>query len=193
METLVLLVAALFAAGAPPYAELQQRGEAFIAEKSFAKAHAAYEEASHLALSTEEKRWVEMRLADTAWRPSENAPPAGARKALEALAHSDDHDRVYAEANESLGDLTAEREREINKAMPWYTAALDWWAGSDDLPLARKRYLGMVYRIIGGDDDVPYRYQPVFVPKEVLANAVAIADTPEDRAHTRFLLAVRML
>src|ERR1043165_8758586 len=51
METFIVLLAALFAAGPPSsYAELRHQGESFIAEKSFAKAHAAYEEASHLAL-----------------------------------------------------------------------------------------------------------------------------------------------
>jgi hypothetical protein len=134
-----------------------------------------------------------MRLADTAWRASEDTPPAEARKALEALAHSDDRDRVYAEANESLGDLTVERQSGANAAMPWYTAALDWWAGSDDLPLARKRYLDIVFRITGGDSEGPSRYQAFYVPKEVLANAVAIADTPADRAHARYLFAVRLL
>ena len=194
METFIVLLAALLAAGRPSsYAELRHQGESFIAEKSFAKAHAAYEEASHLALTAEEKRWVEMRLADTAWRASEEEPPAEARKALEALARSDDHDRVYAEANESLGDLTVERDSGLNDAMHWYAAALDWWAGSDDLPLARKRYLAIVFRVAGGDDEGTFRYVPTFIPKEVLANAVAIADTPEDRAHARFLFALRLL
>src|ERR1043166_8815175 len=194
METFIVLLAALFAAGPPSsYAELRHQGESFIAEKSFAKAHAAYEEASHLALTAEEKRWVEMRLADTAWRASEEEPPAEARKTLEALARSDDHDRVYADANESLGDLVVERDSGLNDAMHWYAAALDWWAGSDDLPLARKRYLAIVFRIAGGDDEGTFRYVPTFIPKEVLANAVAIADTPEDRAHARFLFALRLL
>ncbi len=193
MSTLLFLIVSLLAAASPaPYAELKQKGEAFVAEKSFAKAHEAYEEASRLALSPEEKRWVEMRLADTAWRADEEARE-DARKALEAFARSDDHDRVYAEANESLGDYMAERNARVNEAMPWYTAALDWWAGSGDVPLARKRYLAIVFRITSRDDESPFRYLPNIVPKEVLANAVAIAQTPDDRAHTLLLYADRLL
>src|ERR1041385_3511269 len=158
METLVVLFVALFAATPPDYAELKQRAEAFIAEKSFAKANAVYGAATHLDLTPEEKRWVEMRMADTAWR-AEEAPRDDARKVLESLAHSDDHDRVYAEADESLGDYETLRQRNPNGATPWYTAALDWWAGSDDLPLARRRYLAIVFRM-AGDDNVSYRYLP---------------------------------
>ena len=187
METLLFLIVALFAAAAPaPYAELKGKGEAFVAEKSFAKAHAVYEEASRLALPPEEKRWVEMRLADTAWRADEE-PREDAQKKLEALALSGEHDRVYAEANESLGDYTVERDSEYQGAIRWYTAALDWWAGSDDLPLARKRYLEIVFRTADGES-----YNLV-IPKEILANAVAIAETPDDRAHARMLYAARLL
>ncbi|HEV8435080.1 MAG TPA: hypothetical protein VGR95_16850, partial [Thermoanaerobaculia bacterium] len=193
MNTLLFLLLTLFAVAAPaPYAELKGRGEAFVAEKSFAKAHAAYEEASKLALTPEEKRWVEMRLADTAWRADEEQRE-DARKALEALVRSDDRDRVFAEANESLGDYAVEREGDANAAMKWYAAALDWWAGSVDLPAARKRYLDMVFRITGNENGSAFRYMPAAIAKEILANAVAIADTPDDRAHTRLLYASHLL
>src|SRR5689334_14033946 len=132
METLLLLLVGFFAAAPPQYADLERQGEAFMAEKSFAKAHAVYEEASHLALSARETRWVGMRLADTAWRADES-PRDEARKALQALTESDDHDRAWAEANESLGDYQLLRRRDVNGATSWYIAALDWWGGSDDL------------------------------------------------------------
>ncbi|HEX3582181.1 MAG TPA: hypothetical protein VH087_10510, partial [Thermoanaerobaculia bacterium] len=190
MGTLLFVVLSLLAAVTPaPYAELKEKGEAFVAEKSFAKAHAVYEEASHLALTPEEKRWVAMRLADTAWRADEE-PRDEARKALEEIARSEDHDRIYAEANESLGDYVSQR-RTGGDAMQWYGAALGWWAGSDDLPLARKRYLGIVFRISGRGDEPPY--ERIAVPKEVLANAVAIAETADDRAHARLLYALSLM
>jgi len=193
MDILLLLVVALFAVASPaPYAELKAKAEAFVAEKSFARAHTAYEEASRLALTGEEKRWVEMRLADTAWRADEEENE-DARKALEALARSEDRDSVYAEANESLGDYIVERSGGVSQAMQWYRGALEWWGGSDDLPLARKRYLDIVFRITSMDDGSPYRYEPTAVPKEVLANAVTIAETPGDRARARVVYATRLL
>src|SRR5690242_21350031 len=111
-----------------------------------------------------------MRLADTAWRADES-PRDEARKALQALTESDDHDRAWAEANESLGDYELIRRRDVSGATNWYTAALDWWAGSDDLPLARRRYLSIVYRM-AGDQGYTYRgYYPTNVSPDILANA----------------------
>src|SRR5262245_48792013 len=149
---LLLTLLSLFATPpSPSYAPLKQKAEALVAEKSFARAHAVYEEASRLTLSPEDRRWVEMRLADTAWRAAAEQADEEARNALEAQTRAETHDRAWAEANESLGDFELTRRGNLNAAVPWHTAALDWWSGNDDLALARRRYLDIVFRLADGD------------------------------------------
>lgn len=157
------------------YDALRREGEQFYAEKSFSRAHEVYERAAKLDLPPAERRWVRFRLADTAWRA--NGDTAEARTELIALAQSAERDLVYAEANESLGDL--------HKATHHYLAALDWWAGSSDIPLARRRYLAIVWKL---EEQSWYA-----IPREVLVNAIKIAETAEDRAHARYLLASQLL
>lgn len=177
------------------YAALKRQAESAVAEKSFARAHALYEQAQKVA-PKEEQRWVAFRLADTEWRggTDERAPSQAAREALEkVIKESPEHDRVWAEANESLGDFNARLfYQPFNQ---WYAAALDWWAGSSDLELARQRYLDMVWRIARAQQRWNPRAaeDPQPIPRDVLVNAVAIADNVVDRAHARFLLAHQYL
>src|ERR1700682_5327157 len=103
---------------APPlpalYPGLKEQAETSYAEKSFRRAHDLYEETLKMpSMPADERRWVEFRLADTAWRSDAASPSTDptahdrARAALEELIRQSgaDHDRVWAEANESLGDL----------------------------------------------------------------------------------------
>src|SRR5580765_2793452 len=82
--------------GAPPqpsqYGQLKGAAEASYAEKSFGRAHELYEQASKLpSLAPDERRWVDFRLADTAWHADAASPDADstarseAQKALEQL------------------------------------------------------------------------------------------------------------
>ncbi|HEX9984178.1 MAG TPA: alpha-2-macroglobulin family protein [Thermoanaerobaculia bacterium] len=177
------------------YLALKNQAEAAVAEKSFARAHTLYEQAQKVA-PKDEQRWVAFRLADTAWRggTNEQEPNQAAREALEkVIRESPEHDRVWAEANESLGDFHAWHS--YQPYSEWYGAALDWWAGSSDLALARQRYLDMVWRIVRGQSRWNPRSDenPQAIPRDVLVNAVAIADTAADRAHARYLLAQQYL
>jgi uncharacterized protein YfaS (alpha-2-macroglobulin family) len=203
----VAIVVLLAAAGAVPpqgggaraYDAIRAEAEKHYAEKSFARAHALYEEAAKLKLSEDEQRWVTLRLADTTWRADAASPDRdptkrnAARASLEALTGRNAQppvtpDRISAEANESLGDYfsTHPNERNPYVAQTYYLAALDWWAGSDDLPLARRRYLGIVWRM----NDPQYGLQ---IPREVLLNASKIAETPQDRTRINFLLASQLI
>src|SRR5947207_12393310 len=134
----------------PSYESLRQRAEASYAEKSFAEAHRLYEEESKLTVPDAERRWIELRLADTEWRSHEQYD-AGAQAAVAKLTEivqkdDDEHDRVWAEANESIGDSHALMYgSQGNEAE--YLAAADWWANSPDIPLARQRYLQIVFKI----------------------------------------------
>ncbi|HEX2121038.1 MAG TPA: alpha-2-macroglobulin, partial [Thermoanaerobaculia bacterium] len=178
------------------YDALKHEAEVQYAEKSFSRARELYEQASKLTLPPAERRWVEFRLADTTWRADAGSPAAdpavreNARKALEELIRRDEtlRDRVWAEANESLGDyfLTHPYVHDAGQAQRFYINALDFWAGSDDLALARRRYLAIVWRM--ADERTGYP-----VPREILVNAMSIADTPRDRTRARYLLAQQLL
>ncbi|HUP62533.1 MAG TPA: alpha-2-macroglobulin family protein [Thermoanaerobaculia bacterium] len=181
-STLVLLLAALFVSAAQPnsYETLKREAEKYFAEKSFARAKEVYERASALQLSADERRWVEFRIADAALRDGDEA----AREKLEAIVRGKERDRVFAEASEALGDYYV-RRYDVGQAQRHYAAALDWWAGSDELALARQRYLAIVFRAAGSGNVYA-------VPREMLVNALAIAESKEDLAHIRFLLASQL-
>jgi uncharacterized protein YfaS (alpha-2-macroglobulin family) len=204
---LVLTIAAAPSTQTPlSYGTLKEQAEGSYSEKSFGRSHQLYEEAAKLNLPPGQKRWVEMRLADTAWRTEAANPSAdttaldAARSALEALIRDsgENHDLVWAEANESLGDFwwVSPRGQNPGSAQPFYLAALDWWSGSDELPVARRRYLDIVFRMSDPGLSQPYyRGAPNVgsIPREVLVNATSIAESTEERAHARYLLALSFL
>jgi len=178
LRHLIALVTFLLLSTTPPYDALKSEAEKFYEEKSYARAHEIYEQAGKLSLPEEERRWVELRLADTAWRAKDGNRDAS--PLLEVIRKSgENHDRVWAEANESLADLTSN--------ISYYLAALDYWAGSDNIELARQRYLAIVWRIA----EQPYRGMQL--PREVLVNAIAIAQSPKDVLHARYLLAQQLM
>jgi alpha-2-macroglobulin len=177
--------------GTPGFDALRRQAETYYEEKSFSRARELYEQAPKLRLSADELRWVEFRIADTTWRADAASPDADAtrldraRVTLEQLARTSPPDLITAEANESLGDLfsTHPRLRYQGNAQQHYLAALDCWAGSDQLELARQRYLSLVWKLTEHHG----------ATREVLVNAVAIARSPADRARARVLLATQML
>jgi uncharacterized protein YfaS (alpha-2-macroglobulin family)/tetratricopeptide (TPR) repeat protein len=193
-KILVFLLLSLTAA-APQnsYERLKAEADREYSEKSFRRAHELYEQAAKLTLADDDRRFVDLRLADTAWRSdaaSPNQDPAereAARDALVQFIGKWTHDQLWAEANESLGDFYAQHpwQRNPGGAQPYYIAALDWWAGSSDLEVARRRYLDIVGKVAGEG----MRWD---MPREILVNAVAIAETPEDRARARWSLAQRI-
>lgn len=202
--SLVLSLLTWFPLAAPqqPIEALRREAEAFIAEKSFSRAHALYEQASRLELEENDRRWVRFRLADTAWRADAAAPspdPTVREKALaelQALLRESDanRDRIWAEAQESLADFHwSVRGPNEHAATSAYAMALDWWAGSADIALARQRYLNIVWKMTQPPWYGNREPQVRFVARPVLANAVEIAETVEDRTRARYLLALHYL
>ncbi|HWS71422.1 MAG TPA: MG2 domain-containing protein, partial [Thermoanaerobaculia bacterium] len=184
------------------YELLRKQAEASYAEKSFGIAHDFYEQAAKLDLPPKEKRWVAFRLADTAWRSDAASPspdPTSREKSREALQKfldesKDDHDRLWAEAQESLGDAESGNQYGYGGGDDNYLAALDWWAGSADLELARRRYLDLVWKLIRSRSRYSGQEENATgVPRQVLVNAVAIAQTVQDRDRARYHLAVQYL
>src|SRR5262249_24121283 len=157
MKPLVMLILlSLLCLAAPqsqpaPYGDLNAEAERLYTEASYARARELYLKARAIKLPPEEARWVEFRLALTLWRPEAGAQAAtqpadntryeAAQQQLEAIVRerrrTEDHDRVWAEAQESLGDLWWTRRgiKDWGHAWPHYQQALDWWAGTKDLDL----------------------------------------------------------
>lgn len=192
-------------AQSPQYATLRADAERLFAEGSYARSREIYLQAKTLTLPAADTRWVEFRLADTLWR-SESATPSADTSKIEAATEVlngfvnatkrvEDRDRVWAEANESLGDLYWIRRdyRNSGAAWPFYRNALDWWAGTADIEMARSRYLKIVWRMSEPPNAQPYErygYYGGYLEIDVLENALRIAQTDNDRARAHFLIAV---
>ncbi|HEX2272083.1 MAG TPA: hypothetical protein VHH35_21255, partial [Pyrinomonadaceae bacterium] len=213
MKTIIFSVAVfaflLFNAAAQQvdYSQLRASAESEYSRKSYARAHEIYARIDKSKLTASELRWVEFRLADTSWRAQaatetpDNTKFEEARKQLEELirvADKDtDHDLVWAEAHESLGDLFWTRRNDMNwqAAWPHYHLALDWWAGQRDLELARTRYLAIVFRCAvspSHQDYYYYNYYGASIPLNILENALKISVSANDRSHLNFLIAITM-
>jgi hypothetical protein len=172
----------------PEYSRLKDRAETFCAEGSYARARQLYERASDLDLPESEARWVTFRVADTTWRAQagsrthDNTVFEKVRQQLEQVVgeikRPEDRDRVWAEAQESLGDFWWARSGSQNWGQGWqhYQQALDWWAGRHDLDLARRRYLDMVWSMAEPAWQRQYgSYRHYNIPLNVLENARKIA------------------
>ena len=212
MKTIILSVAAfaflLFNAAAQQseYSQLRNDAETQYAQGSYARAHELYSKVDKSKLNAAEVRWVEFRLADTAWRAqaatqtSDNTPFEQAQKQLEELIRvadkEPDRDLVWAEAHESFGDLFW-RRNQMNWGMVWphYQQALDWWAGQRDIDHARDRYLKIVFKAsqpANTEDFYVYTYYGNNIPVDVLENALKISTSANDKSHLNYLIAMSM-
>src|SRR5260370_6488536 len=96
------------------FEKLKADAEKQYADGSYALAHETYAKAPLADLPPGDKRWVEFRLADTQWRSQAATQTADttkldeARRQLEVLIRDitrvEDHNRIWAEVHESLGD-----------------------------------------------------------------------------------------
>lgn len=199
--------------GAPPqparqagdaHSDTLARAETLFAEGSFELARPLFEELAQADLDESTLRWVRFRAADCGWRSAaatRNPDPSrldAARATLEAIVGAverpGERERVWAEAEESLGDSywAHQASSSFYQALPHYRNALDYWAGSEDLTLARERYLAIVWRMARPtwfQRGWEYGGYGAWVPVDVLESALRIADTAEDLAHARLLLA----
>ncbi|HYC87777.1 MAG TPA: alpha-2-macroglobulin family protein [Thermoanaerobaculia bacterium] len=181
LALLILSLAAAQPQASTPYTKLKTDAEREYAEKSFRRAHELYEQAAKLELPANERRWVTFRLADTelraqlAGRTRDEKAVSAAREALQELIDKSEHDEVWAMANESLAVFTREPR--------YFTAALDFWAGSSDLPRARQRWLEIFWSWVGPGNETWN------VPRQVLVDALQVAEKPAERARVRYILA----
>jgi alpha-2-macroglobulin len=184
------------------YATLKSDAEKLYAEGSYAQANALYAQAANLALSPSDLRWVKFCLADSRWRAlaaTQNTdhkayePPG---RELEALVRDvyrvEDRDVVWAEVEESLGDLwwTREHAGDWERASPYYKNALEWWVNSSDIETARTRYLGIVTKWVSPVASGGYYLgENQDFPVEVLEKALRIARSPDETAFLHYAMA----
>jgi len=183
--------------------ELAARALALQAEGSHALALEIWAQidASGAAFPVAQRRWLDLRLADCAWRSAVNQSDRSvlneARRSLEGLASFEtaaaDRDQVWAEARESLGDLDWIRARTWNlrPALEHYLPALEWWGRSSDVAAARGRWLDIYWRMAQppwapGDFDTGYgRGQ---LPTKVAADALKLARDDDERSRARLVV-----
>ncbi|HJY26884.1 MAG TPA: MG2 domain-containing protein, partial [Pyrinomonadaceae bacterium] len=210
MKTIILSISAfaflLFNAVAQQsdYSQLRNDAETQYAQGSYARANELYSKVDKSKLSAAEVRWVEFRLADTSWRAQAGTQTSDttrfeqAQKQLEELIRVADkeHDIIWAEAHESLGDFFW-RRGQMNWGMAWshYQPALDWWAGQRDIERARDRYLKIVFKAAeprNADEYYFYTYYGNYIPLDILENALKISTSANEKSHLNFLLAMTM-
>ncbi len=189
------------------YSILKTQAEEQFAAGSYAKANELYSQINRAGLSGAESRWVEFRIADTAWRSQAATQTADttrfeqAQKQLEELIRAnekeDERDLVWAEAVESLGDFFWTRRDQTNWGAAWprYQQALGWWAGQRDINQARDRYLRIVFKAadpMKTNEYYFYTYYGNYIPLDVLENALKVSQKENEKVHLHFLIAMTM-
>ncbi|HSE42410.1 MAG TPA: MG2 domain-containing protein, partial [Acidobacteriota bacterium] len=187
--------------------QITKEAERYDQEGSYARAYELYQKLDRSKLSAAEARWLDFKLADLLWRSesSTESPDTTnidkARQQLEVLVRDvtrdEDRDQLWAEVHESLGDSfwTPPTTRNWGQALPYYEKALDWWAGSDQIELARNRYLNIVWKMATPPRIEPYYYYGYYgntISLPVLENTLKIATTDTERAHAHYLLAMTL-
>ena len=187
--------------------EIKKEAERYHREGSYARAYELYQKLDRSKLSADEARWLNFKLADSLWRSeaSTQSPDTTnidkARQQLEALVRDvtrqEDRNQLWAEVQESLGDSYWEPNfsRNWGQALAYYDQALDWWAGSDQIELARDRYLKIVWKMASPPRVEPYYYYGYYgnsISLPVLENALKIATKDSDRAHAHYLIAMTL-
>ena len=152
-------------------------------------------------------RWIRFRIADCSWRDhaaGEQRDTTGIEEARTALRNMialikrvEDRDRVWAEAQESLGDSQwiPQRWRNWHGAWAHYNQALDWWAASTELDLARTRYLTILRKASIPPDPGRHVYWGQYgnqIPLPILEKALGVAKDPADRALLTYQMAMAL-
>ena len=191
---------------------LARQAEAHFTQGSFEKAHSGFEEALGLAEQagqagashTDDLHWLRFRSADallrslSSTRNRDSSKLDAAHKQLMEMAPMETpvHERnlVWAEVHEALGDhhLQTRRVWGLGSSQSHYQAALDFWAASSDLDVARERWLSILWKMgwpSWSEGDGSYGQRNQWLPMEWLEQGLKIANTDEDRARLQFMIA----
>lgn len=187
------------------YEQRKQRAEKSFAEGSYARAEKAFRALDTGNLPEHERRWIEFRVQDAAWRSESltqkadktklNAAQTALLNTVRDVNSAEGRDRIYAEISESLGDFhwSSDRQRNWGQAWQQYQKALDWWAGSAAIDEARLRYIRIIKKILNPKTSSRHYYYGYFgnyLPIDVARSFLEIAQSDEDKAHANYAMAM---
>ena len=183
---------ALHAAATP-----ESEADKLVDQKSYQKALEIYQTLT--PSSPEHQRVLDYKINNAQWRAEAGSSSRDDTKIQKAaaklaeIANKEPFDRIWAEANESLGDFNWARPdyRNWGGGWPYYQKALDFWAGEPDSTESRQRYLRIIWSATE-DKDNYYGYYGNWLPVDILENAVKIAQSPDDQARAHYLLAMSL-
>jgi len=167
-------------------AALRATATKLYSDRAYQQAHEAWMKLAKSGISGNDRPKVEFFMADSLWR-SQPGPERvdEARRLLEAIAQAHPDSSLGAEAWESLADSWLANDRDWPRAWEAYQNALAIWAVSEDVDLARDRYLAIVWKATGPPGE---SNRVTLLPLDVLTNALRIAKSDENIARARFFL-----
>jgi uncharacterized protein YfaS (alpha-2-macroglobulin family) len=183
---------------------LADLGDEAYEEGSFQKAFLLYSQSLEIAKETDDTAWPEFRKADAHLRflDSSNrsdrseidAALTTLRSFFDANLEPDKRTRIWALAGESIGDHFHQIRHTwgFGNALQPYTYAMDFWAGSSDIEVARNNWLRILWKMAWpawGDGIGQYGERNNWLPLDRLEQALTIANTDQDRARILFLIA----
>ncbi|MEQ8850692.1 MAG: alpha-2-macroglobulin family protein [Phycisphaerales bacterium] len=211
--TLLIALPAWGAVAAPgdAFKATRDRAESFYQEQSYAQALEAYESLQNVDdLAPAQRRWLEFRKADLAWRVAAAAGGADTgdwRRAVDELTdlvrthyeREPDHDPIYALICESIADAHWRGILENRLVRPnwdaartWYERALDYWAGSSDIDRARERYTDIVWGVHEAGARHHWGHRTIYFNRRIIENAMRIAESDLDQARLNLLYATSL-
>jgi alpha-2-macroglobulin len=192
-------------AGVPDRIEARfAEAERFYKEGSYKRAHEEYQRVGDAGRTPEERRWVQLRLAETVARseastrqPDDSVFRTAETELRKFTEANEPVDRVWAEAHEALGDLawSARQQRNWGGGWPHYEQALEYWAGSTNVTIAAERYWQIIAKAARPQGVEPFYYYGYFgnyVPLRALENALKVARNEEERARAHFMIAMTL-
>ncbi|MBF0386556.1 MAG: hypothetical protein HQL20_01715 [Candidatus Omnitrophica bacterium] len=215
-----ILIAGLTVFSAQPvYAQNGESGayqsaEKLFSEKSYQLALEQYQIYSEQpALTAEQKREAAFRIADCSWRSGNAELYAQASLALKQQVIAPDHDRWWAEANQSLAEFFIKNDRYSHQEniKLLLMAARDFWGSYIDAGLARPRFIGITFELaeyVSGrwgwqleslaNNGYPVRKEDDLLPvgenagpmgiKDLMLDILKVADQDQDKAKAIYML-----
>jgi|GEM_PF-1376845 len=167
-------------------AALRATAAKLYSERAYKPAYEAWKKLAASGIAEADRPKVEFFLADSLWRSQPAADQVDeARRLLLTIAEAHPDASLGAEAWESIADSWLANDRDWPRAWDAYQRALSIWAASEDVNLARDRYLAIVWKATGPPGE---SNRVTLLPRDVLTNALAIAKTDENIARARFFL-----
>lgn len=167
-------------------AALRTKAAKFYSDREYKQAYDAWKQLAASNIPEVDRPKLEFFLADSLWRSQPGAPQVDeARALLAAIAEVHPDSSLGAEAWESTADSWLANDRDWPRAWEAYQRALTIWAASEDVDLARERFLAIVWKATGPPGESNRVTQ---LPLDVLNDALRIAKTKENIARARFFL-----